>query len=253
LSEAHEKARDKSKYHLTAVIVGDRIDDLLAFRLEAILSFIEHLDVIVTDPIEVGASNPFEAFPSTLPTHGRHDGGGATLMEDMFIGNSRAKFIGACLEHLEDEARSARTRFGDLLFKKVETFRQRRPLVEVSYFLLYSGLEAHARAVTNDPSSRHSSSVPITNLLVGYGFDVSVERPADLKRAMSTYTHLRNALFHNAQLEAEVNINGHITVLKLRDYYVELLLLVSLVVFKAVPFDDGHINWNSWIDRQPFK
>ena len=70
---------------------------------------------------------------------------------------------------------------------------------------------------------------------------------------MSTYAHLRNALFHNAQLEARININGQMTSLKLLDYYAELLLLVSLVVFKAAPFDDGHINWNSWIDRQPFK
>jgi len=234
------------------VIVGDDIDDLLAFRLEAILSFIEHLDVIVTDPIELGVSDPFEAFSATLPRHGRHDGGGAVLMSDVFFGNSRAGFIQSSLLHLEDESRASRTLFADLLFKSVETFRQRRPLLEVSYFLLYSGLEAHARAVTNDRNNRNASE-PIARLLLGYGFDVSVERPTDLKRAVSTYTDLRNALFHNAQLEAQVNVNGRLVTLKLLDYYANLLLLVSLVVFKATPFDDGHINWNFWIERQPFK
>jgi hypothetical protein len=252
LASAREKARDKTKYNLTAFIVGDQIDDLLAFRLEAIFSFIEHLDVIVTKPVEIEAKNPFEAFPSTLPTHGRHDGGGATLMPDVYFDNSRAEFIRACLKHLEDEDRSSSTGFADLLFKKVETFRQRRPLLEVSYFLLYSGLEAHARSITKDPDNKNSS-IPIANLLASYGFDVSVERPTDLKRAMSTYAHLRNALFHNAKIEKQVNINGQVTTLKLLDYYTELLLLVSLVVLKAAPFDDGHINWNSWIDRQPFK
>lgn len=252
LPEAQEKARDKTKYHLTAVIVGEGIDDLLAFRLEAIFSFIEHLDVVVTSPVELALSDPFDAFPATLPTHGRHDGGGATMMSDVFFSNSRAQFVRACLVHLEDEARASQTMFADLLFKKVETFRQRRSLLEVSYFLLFSGLEAHARAVTNDQGNRNASE-PIANLLRQYGFDVAVERPADLKRAMSTYTHLRNALFHNGRLESQVNINGQLVTLKLVDYYAHFLLLVSLVVFKAAPFDDGHINWNSWIDFQSFK
>jgi hypothetical protein len=29
--------------------------------------------------------------------------------------------------------------------------------------------------------------------------------------------------------------------------------LVGLVVIKATDFDDGHLNWNAWIDRQLFK
>jgi len=252
LAEAQAKARDKSVYHLTAVVVGDQLTDELAFRLEAVLSFIEHLDVVVTDPVGVNASDPFQAFPSTLPTHGRHDGGGATLMSDVYFGNSRAQFMRSCLQRLADDQFSSETKFADLLFKKAETFRQRRPLLEVSYFLLYSGLEAHARAVTRDFANRNSSE-PIARLLIGYGFDVSVERPNDLARAISTYTHLRNALFHNAQLETTINVNGTPTTLKVIDYYAEFLLLVSLVVFKAASFDDGHINWNSWIDRQPFK
>lgn len=252
LTEARDKARDKTVYHLTAVVVGDGIDPKLAFRLEAVLSFIEHLDVIVTAPIDVNASDVFQAFPPTLPTHARHNGGGPTLMSDVFFQNSRADFIRSCLLHLQNEDKCAKTLFADLLFKKVETFRQRRPLLEVSYYLLFSGLEAHARAATNDPNSRNASK-PIAKLLTGYGFDVSIERPTDLRRAVSTYTHLRNALFHNAQLEAQVNINGKLATLKLLDYYSNFLLLVSLVVFKSTPFDNGHINWDCWIDRQPFK
>lgn len=251
-SEAHEKARDKSVYSLTAVLVGDDIDDEMAFQLEAVLSFIEHLDVIVSSPKELDGTDIFEAFPASLPTHGRHDGGGAVLMVDWFSPDSRSNFIKSCLTHLQDKARRAQTLFADLLFKKVETFRQRRPLLEVSYFLLFSGLEAHARALTGDYNNRNAAD-PISKLLQSYGFDVSVERPADLKRAMSTYTHLRNALFHNSKLEAQVNINGTTTTLRLLDYYAHFLILVSLVVLKSAPFDDGHINWNGWIDQQLFQ
>lgn len=57
--------------------------------------------------------------------------------------------MAACLVKLSDED-FAQPQFRALFFKKVETFRQRRPFLEVSYFLLYSGLESYARAVLND-------------------------------------------------------------------------------------------------------
>jgi hypothetical protein len=252
LPQARDWARDKETYHLTAVIVGEGLTDELAFQLEAILSFVEHLDVVVTSPKAHDGSDPFSTFQETIPTHGRHDGGGATLMSDVFFNNSRADFVRKCLSHVRDDTFCDATQFRNLFFKKVETFRQRRPFLEISYFLLYSGLEAHARAVTGDKTNRNSSE-PIWKLLTSYGFDVSIERPADLKRSISTYTHLRNALFHNNELETVVNVNGTQVSLKIIDYFFNLLQLSSLVVMKAISFDDGHVNWNSWIDRAPFK
>jgi hypothetical protein len=106
--------------------------------------------------------------------------------------------------------------------------------------------------VVNDRSNQNSSE-PICKLLVGYGFDVQIERPSDLQRAVSTYTHLRNTLFHNSEFTANINVNGTVVELKLFDYLFNISQLVALVVLKAIDFDDNHINWNSWIDRQPFK
>ena len=82
---------------------------------------------------------------------------------------------------------------------------------------------------------------------------VRIENPNNLKKAVSTYTHLRNALFHNSQFTTTINVNGAETELKLFDYLFNISQLVVLVIMKAVEFDDGHINWNSWIDRQAFK
>ena len=96
-------------------------------------------------------------------------------------------------------------------------------------------------------------SVPICTALTQLGFDVSQDRPNDLVRAVSTYAQLRNALFHNSELETEVNINGNLVELKVIDYIFHISQLVALSVLKVVGFDDGHINWNSWVDRQPFK
>ena len=250
--QASQWARDESAYHLTAVVSGPAVTDDFLFDLEAVLSFIEHLDVIVTSPKSIQTDNSFLAFDSTITTHRRSSGGGAALPQDFFFPSSRADFVVACLKKLADAEFCARTKFRSLFFKKVETFRQRRPFLEVSYFFLYSGLESYARAVLNDRNSSNSSQ-PICTVLQQLGFDVAVERPSDLPRAISTYTHLRNSLFHNSEMHKTVNINGTEVEIKAMDYCFNLLQLVTLVVFKAVDFDDGHINWDSWIDRQPFK
>ena len=245
-------AREEGAYHLTAVVTGPSVDDDFLFDLEATLSFVEHLDVIVTSPRSIETEDVFSAFQPIITTHRRSNGGGAALPRDIFFRDARGDFVVACLRKLADEAFCSSTQFRALFFKKVETFRQRRPFLEVSYFLLYSGLESYARAVLNERNTRNSST-PISKLLQQFGFDVAEERPNDLPRAISTYTHLRNSLFHNSEFDSRINLNGTIVEIKVADYFFHLLQLITLVVFKAVEFDDGHINWNSWIDRQPFK
>lgn len=247
--QATEWARDQGTYHLTAIVVSESFEDSELFDLEAVLAFIEHMDVIVTSPKEVAGSEPFAAFPATIVAHGRRSGGGEAVGKDTFFPKSRTVFIQKCFARLRDTQFCADTQFRALFFKKVETFRQQMTFLEVSYFFLYSGLETHSRAVLKDDSSRNASE-PICRLLKRYGFDVDIERPSELQRAISTYTHLRNALFHNSQLEASVNINGSLVRLTIGAYMYNLTQLLTLVVLKAVDFDDGCTNWNSWIDRQ---
>ena len=100
-----------------------------------------------------------------------------------------------------------------------------------------------------------NSSEPICKLLTSYGYDVRQEmkNSDDNRKAVATYTLLRNALFHNSEFTATTNVNGTEVELKLFDYLSNISQLVALVILKAVDFDDGHINWNSWIDHMPFK
>lgn len=244
--------RDTDVYHLTAVISGPAINNQFLFDLEAVLSFIEHLDVIITAPQLREKEDVFSVFPPSITAHKRNSGGGAALQNDTFNPEARARFIVACLEKLADESFCTSTMFRSMLFKKIETFRQRQPFLDISYFLLYSGLESYARAKLNDVDTKNSS-VPISKLLQDFGFDVAQDRPSDLPRAMSTYAHLRNAVFHNGELEKTVPINNIQIKLRVTDYFSYLSQLLTLVILKAVEFDDGHINWNSWMDRQPFK
>ena len=70
---------------------------------------------------------------------------------------------------------------------------------------------------------------------------------------MSTYMHLRNALFHDGAREKVVNVNGATVTLEMARYLFNFEQLVALAILKAIKFDDGHIDWDSWIDRMPFK
>lgn len=255
--QAKRWARDLDSYQLTAILKGTSISGDLLFNLEAVLSFVEHLDVLISSPEKQTSEDAFAQFSPSITTHRRNKGGGAVIGEDAFFRSSRRLFISKALDRLQDQRFCDATQFNILFFKCVETFRQRKPFVEVSYFLLYSGLESYARSVIEDRSSKNSS-IPIYKLLTRaeYGFDVHQElnSSGDKRRAVATYTCLRNALFHNSKFTAIAkDENGAEVKLDMNDYLFNIWQLVALVILKAVEFDDGHINWNSWIDRQSFK
>lgn len=149
---------------------------------------------------------------------------------------------------MADEEFCRRTKFNSLFFKAVETFRQRKPFLEISYFLLMSGLEAFARESLHDYASK--SVVPITQLLSRYGFRVDEDNPRELARAITTYLHLRNALFHQGEFSKTVQVNDDQVTLDCSAHLYNLSMLVSLTCMKAIGFDDGHTNWECWIDRR---
>jgi hypothetical protein len=252
VSTAKALARDVSKYNLTGTVSAPKLSREQLFRLEAVLSFIEHLEVTVSEPLNDAAAtgNPEDFFEMHVFTPYRHNGGGAVLGSDAFGAwrDSRSTFIELALKHLADAEYCQRTRFNSLLFKSVETFRQRRPFLEISWFLLISGLEAFSRGTLADYTS--SAAVPITSVLKNFGFSVYQDSPANLPRSVSTYLHIRNALFHQGDYSATVKMNDSEVTLDCQQYFFNLQMLTSLTVMKAIGFDDGHTNWDCWIDRQ---
>jgi hypothetical protein len=64
-----------------------------------------------------------------------------------------------------------------------------------------------------------------------------------LYRSVSTYTHLRNALFHKGIFETKVNINGSIIKLELSNFYSPFQRHLPLFMMRYIGFDDGYINW----------
>jgi hypothetical protein len=112
-------------------------------------------------------------------------------------------------------------------------------------------LESHARSVAKSGSSKNASE-PICELLTQYGFDVhqDFKSTGDNRRSVATYTHLRNALFHNSNFTCTPkDEKGTMVELKLFDYLPNIQQLVPLVILKAVGFD-GYMNWDRWINMQ---
>lgn len=250
--DAQESARDLRQYNLTAIVEADDLPTELLFRLEAVLSFIEHLDVIVTEPEPLSTSDGFSQFSNVLLTARRHNGGGAVIGSDIFFKNSRAMFVEQAIQRLGDSAYCDATGYKTLFFKTTETFRQKRPFLEVSYFLLFSGLETYVRKTLNDFTTREVAQL-LNRRLRAMGFNVFHFSPTQPARSMDTYARLRNALFHNSTLEATRNIDGTVQTYRLTSYYSQFLILLGLGVLRATDFDDGHTNWDAWIDRQLHK
>lgn len=251
-SGAKRLARALDAYNVTGTVSALHLPRELLYRLEAVLSFIEHLDVRVSDTVneEEAIAKPHEFFESTVVGGARNNGGGAVVGSDAFNPwrTSRQQFVELALSRLADEDFCRRTKFNSLFFKAVETFRQRKPFLEISYFLLMSGLEAFARASLNDYASK--ASAPITQVLSSYGFRVYEDNPGELARAITTYLHLRNALFHQGEFSKAIQINNDQVTLDCSAYLYNLSMLVSLTCMKVIAFDDGHTNWDCWIDRQ---
>jgi hypothetical protein len=110
---------------------------------------------------------------------------------------------------------------------------------------LFSGLETFIRTKTGDKNSK-ISKLASDFLSQNYAINVKNTGDEDLKRNFSSYTYIRNALFHNSEIKVIIRgVEYKLT----DDYFSSFRILVSLVILKAVDFDDGYINWNSWIDR----
>jgi hypothetical protein len=244
-------------YHLTSFleIDGDDIEKNreLIFDLEGIISFIDQKDIIIQNKLrnDEAYDRLGEDYPKIITGHKRINGGGKVIVSDAVSNDSRSNFIEMALNKLNDKVDPNNDVFRKAFFKSIEVFRGTINYIDVGYYLLFSALESLSRSVTSDYESRNCSE-PIATYLSPYNFDLTQDNPMELHKAISTYVHLRNALFHNGKLEKEVDYNGNLVTLKLSKYYSYFNMLLPLVLMKHIEFDDGHINWNSWIDGMPF-
>jgi len=150
-SNALKLSRDLNTFNLTGALVTEYpVSEEYLFNVEAALTFIDRRGVHIGAVKPFVGDDPFFEFETSICIHQRNDGGGEMIGRDTLFPSSRETFLRQVLQKLEDKRFCEDTQFKQLFFKCVEEIRQRTPFVEVSYFLLFSGLETFARAVMPD-------------------------------------------------------------------------------------------------------
>ncbi len=222
------------------------------FDLSAILSFIEQKNVIIAHSLKENES-PLtfgDDFPITLDIK-RKRGPGQIIMEDCFSKDGRSAFIKLAINKLSENNKTYQNPFRTAFFKSMLSFRENISYVDVNYYLSFSALESLCRYIQNDYAPSRAPQI-ITTTLQNYGFNVSKKDNAVPQRNIMHYCALRNALFHKGDYIALVEYNNPDSIIYLKDYSSCISLLLSLLIMKHIGFDDNYINWDSWIDRQPF-
>lgn len=256
-TEVRKKASDLDNYHLTGFLEVDekRFSDIrtLIFDLQGVLSFIDQKNVIVTNLLRQNETYEKldEDYPIKLTALKRINGSGSMILGDAFSPNSRRDFIAMALTKLK-ESDDENGAFRSAFFKSIEVFRGSDSFIDVNYYLLFSALESLSRFHLDDYKSTNCST-PIAKFLEPFGFDISQDNTRELVKSVSTYTHIRNALFHNGKFECEVKVNKTMEKIAISEYYSQFNMLIPLIMLKYIGFDDGHINWNCWLDRMPFR
>jgi hypothetical protein len=232
-------SKSTSVYYRTAEITGDCFSDDFLCRLRVILSFIEKNNVIVSSPrCNLTAPEHLDEIPLL-----RAASSSGAIGVDVFYPRSNEIFIRKAFDMLEN---SDKTKFDQLLFKYVESFLFNCKFIDVSYFLLFSGLEAFVRNFFNDEKTDIGSLLRKYSKI--YGFQV-LDTGADPIKLASSYARLRNKLFHNCRYEDKAN-DTNVFDVQLTKYLPHFSLLVELIIIKEIGYEDTSINWNRWVDFQ---
>lgn len=224
----------------------------LLFDLSAVLSFIEQKNVIIAHSLkEDETPSTFgDDFPTSLDIK-RKRGPGQIIMEDCFSKHGRSEFIRLAINKLSDNITADQNPFRTAFFKSMLSFRENINYVDVNYYLSFSALESLCRYIQDDYKSPKAPQI-ITTTLQNYGFNVSKKDNALPQRNIMHYCALRNSLFHKGEYIAYTKNDDPDSIIYLKNYSSSLRLLLSLFIMKHIGFDDNYINWDSWIDRQPF-
>ncbi|WDX32953.1 hypothetical protein [Salmonella enterica] len=255
ISEIIKKMKSRDELHLTAFLELDINDDTecrdILFHLTAILSFIEQRPVSFGYSLRKHESmgNLDDDYPKLINIAYSIKSTGIIIKEDYYSKNSRRYFIEAALNKIIIEKDR---HYSTLLHKNVQVFSTPQRYIDVSYYLLFSGLESIARQRENDLSNNAPSV--LYKYLSKFKFDIKQQDNKRPPRSLDIYSGLRNALFHNGEYQtAPMKRNGTECTFLLKDYYSYFRRLNSLVILKEANFEDGKINWDFVNYRHYFK
>lgn len=223
------------------------------------MTFCQQQYVLLTRPISVSAGDTIDAMIKSerlvtrlLVLQSRHTSG-AIIGCDTFFPQSRIDFLERFLDHLGNSesnpsagVSSALSRGNSglpltaALYRHIEIWRLSKPHVELEHFLAFSGLEL----LTKAHGYKGKAAARISGILKNHGLPV----PPGI---VQEWCSARGGLFHAGKLES-TDKQSRKQVYVREQLYAITTLLADLSL-KLLGFDDGHINWKRWEDRQPFR
>lgn len=268
---------DRRYYNLSGFIDTPDINpNEFIFVMQAVLTFVQQQDVIIKDVFEdeipteylseferTGSAAPF-AFYSDLQEE---------IIEKLYL-----KLIDKndlCNQKLDNSVFNSfhNCEFSSLVYKVTEPFHMRKKFIELTYYLYFSGLEAFCKQYLKSyyPEIKivKETSKNLAEMLEKLGINYIHIDSKDyiynlrskingkekfLKLSLSTYSNLRNKLFHQNLFVAEVPCpmatNGK-ELVQITDYEYSLLRLCNVVILKYIGINNPILDCSKWYTRFP--
>lgn len=270
-SLALERGRDTNTYHLTGILHLP-IESLFSFAtwtntlfdLEAALTFCEQQRVALSHCAELLVGEDARAvllsdtehelknvlpmalaLSDSLSQRRARPTSGVCLQFDSFSPGMRTRFLDLAMNKLSDSSFQDETGLRSAFFRNTEMVKMGEAPVDVTYSLLFTGLELLARKALK-PDRDKSLSFILKTFLDSLGFSLTEDEARQIAQC-------RNALFHRGELFATYHteqggIERTVKLIELPD----LESLFSDTLLRVLGFTDPEINWNRWRDRMPF-
>lgn len=275
--ERKKIANDRYQHNLTGFInTKGIVSEDFIFKMQAVLSFVQQQDVVIIQDINKSVPEyikyDFERTGSA-PFYSYSD-----LIEEI-VEKLYKKLLNSndpCNKKDSNDVfgKEHNCEFSSLVYKVTEPFHMRKQFIELVYFLYFSGLEAFCKQYLNSYHPKlYSDKAPeaIGNALdflqipyvcvyldtSPYNLKASVKDEDFIKLSITTYSELRNSLFHSNKFSADViksikKINKkeyEKKEVKITDYDGFLLRLCNAVILKYIDIKNTRLDCSKWCTR----
>lgn len=268
---------DKYRYNLTGYIDTPEINSSeFIFTMQAVLTFVQQQDVIVKeifdDDIQTEYSSNFERIGSGAPFAMYSD------LQQEIIEKLYFKLLDKtdlCNQKKNNSVFELdnNCEFSSLVYKVIEPFHMRKKFIEITYYLYFSGLEAFCKQylksyypeinIVKDVSKNFAEM--LEKLEINYIHICSKgkknnlrnkinDKDKFLKLSLSTYSNLRNSLFHQNLFVAKVPCStkeNDKKMVKITDYECTLHRLCNVVILKYIGIENPSLDCSKWYTRFP--
>jgi hypothetical protein len=284
--ESKDSINSRHEYKLSGFIcTNGLIDNSFLFDLEAVLSFCQQQNVIIRNEFTSLSEIPLEKTIIIADIERRKTSSYILELNEIQLPN----LVNKLFNKLNERNDVCNDDFRALVFNSIEVNRLRAWYSNISYYLLFSSLEAfcssynkkkinngkkHPRnyapytiartleelkipyiyhfvqknKTTNSDKAKEKFNNALQNM---YG---NISNETDYTRMLlDTYSNLRNKLFHNNKLEAEIEgVSGKKEIVSIGEYELFLHKLIIAVIIKYIDFTDKHFNVAKWPTRIVF-